>query len=314
MNQKSLFKVISPYKRAFSLFRVRVIRSYKKAYRNYISVLFMLLIKMKASYHKNVYVKVHLRNKERLKVPIGWVEGYVRLLSVKNINISDSKLTNNGLSFKYKGLPVILNLARFSDPDAVFFNESYKFLNVKDRDVIDIGMNIGDSSIYFSINGAKRVIGLEPYPYAFSFAEKNVKLNAINNIILLNAGYGKDSNAIINPGKISSNASSLIPSVNGKIVSILSLKTLVNKYNIKNAILKMDCEGCEYALLNEDNEVFNHIEMIQIEYHYGYENLVKKLKNCGYDVKYTEPKKTYNSQAEKVIMYTGMINAKRRVP
>ena len=80
---------------------------------------------------------------------------------------------------------------------AVFFKEEYKFLDIKDRDVIDIGMNIGDSSIYFSINGAKRVIGVEPYPYTFSIAEKNVKLNEIKNIILLNAGYGQDSTVII---------------------------------------------------------------------------------------------------------------------
>jgi FkbM family methyltransferase len=64
---------------------------------------------------------------------------------------------------------------------------------MKERDVIDVGMNIGDSSIYFSINGANRVIGLETSPYAFSLAEKNVTLNRLNNVILLNAGYGKDS-------------------------------------------------------------------------------------------------------------------------
>ena len=212
----------------------------------------------------------------------------------------------------YKEVPILLYPARYSDPDAVFFYEEYKFLNVKDRDVIDIGMNIGDSALYFSINGAKRVIGLEPYPYAFSFAEKNVKLNGINNIILLNAGYGKDSNVIIDPEIISSSGSSLISSVKGKNVPILSLKTLIDKYNIKSAILKMDCEGCEYALLNEDDEVFNHIEMIQIEYHYGYEELVKKLKNCGFDVKYTEPHKFYNSEAENQDMYVGYIYAKRK--
>jgi len=50
-------------------------------------------------------------------------------------------------------------------------------------------MNIGDSAIYFALNGAKRIIGLEPYPYAFSYAEKNIKLMIIKNIILFNACY-----------------------------------------------------------------------------------------------------------------------------
>ena len=290
---------------------INIIRSYKKAYRDYIRVLFMLYVNKKSSAHKNVNIKVLLRNKERLIVPYGWITAYARLLNVENINISDLKLTKNGLSFKYKELPVKIDPSRFSDPDAVFFYEDYKFLNVKDKDVIDIGMNIGDSSIYFSMNGAKRVIGLEPYPYAFSFAEKNVKLNGINNIILLNSGYGKDSNIIIDQEKISSNGSSLISSVEGKNISIFSLKTLINKYNIKNAVLKMDCEGCEYALLDENDEVFNNIEMIQIEYHYGYEDLVKKLKNCGFDVKYTEPRKSYNPNAENPNRYVGYIYAEK---
>ena len=67
----------------------------------------------------------------------------------------------------------------------------------------------------------------------------------------------------------------------------------------------------EEIRLDEDDEVFNYMEMIQIEYHYGYENLVKKLKNCDFDVKYTEPKKGYNSQAENPNMYVGYIYAKR---
>lgn len=220
---------------------LNTILSYKKEYRNYINILFTLYVKRKTSRFKDVNLTVFLRDGIKLKVPYGWVTAFVRLRNIENTNISELKLTNNGISFMYKDIPILLDPARFSDPDSVFFNEEYKFLDVKDRDVIDIGMNIGDSSIYFSINGAKRVIGIEPYPYAFSFAEKNIKLNGINNVILLNAGYGKDSNVIIDQEKFSSNGSTLISSERGKNISVLSLKTLMNKYNIKNAILKMDC-------------------------------------------------------------------------
>ena len=293
---------------------INTIFSYKKQYRNYIIVLLTLYAKRKTSRIIDVNLSVFLRDGGKLIVPYGWVTTFVGLRNIENSNISELKLTNDGISFMYKEVPILLRLARYSDPGSVFFGEEYKFLDVKDLDVIDIGMNIGDSSIYFSINGAKRVIGLEPYPYAFSIAEKNIKLNGINNIIILNAGYGKDHNVIIDPEKISLASSSLISSVKGKNIPILSLKTLINKYNINNAILKMDCEGCEYGLLDEDDEVFNYMEMIQIEYHYGYENLVKKLKNCGFDVKYTEPKKVYNPDAENPNTYVGYIYAKRRVP
>ncbi|PYB68470.1 hypothetical protein DMB44_03780 [Thermoplasma sp. Kam2015] len=57
----------------------------------------------------------------------------------------------------------------------VFLSEEYRFLNVFEMDVIDVGASIGDSPIYFALRGAKRVIALEPFPYSYSFAELNVK-------------------------------------------------------------------------------------------------------------------------------------------
>ena len=172
-------------------------------------------------------------------------------------------------------------------------------------------MNIGDSAIYFALNGAKRVIGLEPYPYAFSYAEKNIKLNNFNNIIPINAGYGKDSSILVDDKKISENGSILISSNSGKEIPIYSLKTLLKMYKIKNAIVKMDCEGCEYALLEEDDETLKNIDMMQIEYHYGYSELVEKLKKVGFYVEYTDPIYSYNKDAENPNMRLGWIYAKR---
>lgn len=171
-------------------------------------------------------------------------------------------------------------------------------------------MNIGDSLIYFVLNGADRVIGIEPYPYAFSFAQKNVKLNDIHNVILLNAGYGRDGTIIVSEG-FSAGDSSLISSNKGKEIPVISLRTLVSQQNFKNFVLKMNCEGCEYALLDEDDEIFQYIQMIQIEYHYGYENIVNKLKNVGLDVRFTEPQRFYNPYATNPNMELGYIYAQR---
>ncbi|MEM2053560.1 MAG: FkbM family methyltransferase, partial [Thermoplasmata archaeon] len=90
-----------------------------------------------------------------------------------------------------------------------------------------------------------------------------------------------------------------------------SLKTLVNKYNIDSGILKMDCEGCEYNLLNEDDEIIKKFAMIQIEYHYGYEKLVDKLKECGFAIKYTEPRESYSPSVGEIMMH-GYIYAERQ--
>ena len=234
------------------------------------------------------------------------------LYNIKNQNIKKLNLTSEGVSFYYKNHPIVLDIPPFSDPDAVFFREDYSFLNIKDEDVIDIGANIGDSAIYFALNNAKRVIALEPYPYAFSFAEKNIKLNHCENIILLNAGYGKNSKMFIDDKKISKGSSELIVSNNGgKEISIYSLEELINQYEIKDAILKIDCEGCEYNLLDEDNDVLQKLSKIQIEYHYGYEKLKEKLEKSGFIVRYTEPKKDYNLDFSNPNMVVGFIYAER---
>ncbi len=81
----------------------------------------------------------------------------------------------------------------------VFIQEDYKFLRINDMIVIDVGANIGDSAIYFALNGAKKIIALEPHTYPFSFALRNVKENNLEGKIeLLNVGYGHDGEIFVN--------------------------------------------------------------------------------------------------------------------
>ncbi|MEM3830012.1 MAG: FkbM family methyltransferase, partial [Conexivisphaerales archaeon] len=129
-------------------------------------------------------------------------------------------------------------------------------------------------------------------------------------IEIINAGYGEDKKIKIDTSFIPDNGSDLRESENGPDINLYSLKTLMSKYNIDSGILKMDCEGCEYNLLNEDDETIKKFSMIQIEYHYGYEKLVNKLNELGFECKYTGPKKNYNRSANKM-MISGYIFAKR---
>jgi len=60
-----------------------------------------------------------------------------------------------------------------------------------------------------------------------------------------------------------------------------------------------------------ENETLKNIDMIQIEYHYGYSDLVEKLKKAGFYLEYTEPKYSYNKETENPNMWVGYIYAKR---
>ena len=94
----------------------------------------------------------------------------------------------------------------------------------------------------------------------------------------------------------------------GKKIKIESLDEIVKKFNLKHAALKVDCEGCEYALiLNASDKTLHAFDQIIMEYHYGYKNLVNRLRQAGFKVRYSLPKYSYNVEAEDSNMYVGFI-------
>jgi FkbM family methyltransferase len=59
---------------------------------------------------------------------------------------------------------------------------------LRGRDVIDVGANVGDSALYFLLNGARKVIAVEPLPNVAKCAEENVKLSgATDKVKVINA-------------------------------------------------------------------------------------------------------------------------------
>ena len=189
----------------------------------------------------------------------------------------------------------------------------YKWLDVKGKDVIDIGANIGDSAIYFALRGAKRVYAFEPYPYSYNIAKKNIKLNRLEGkITLLNEGCGKSGSIAIKEDYKNTVGTDLKSFKEGKKIRIKGLDEIVKRFNLKHAALKVDCEGCEYDLiLNASDEALHAFDQIIMEYHYGYRNLVKGLRQAGFKVKYNLPKYLHNIEAENSNTYLGLIYAKR---
>ena len=198
----------------------------------------------------------------------------------------------------------------------------YNFLDVGGKTVIDIGANIADSSIYFCLKNAKKVIALEPFQYSYNYALQNITLNELSDkIILLKVGYGTDGIITIDDDGTTNTGAQLISNSAGtdqnnqrSKITTYSLKSLINTYcvNNDNLILKMDCEGCEYNLLNEDDEILAKFERIQIEYHYGYSELEKKLEDAGFVVSHTHPRKAYQLDYSPPKLMVGYLFAKRK--
>tara|TARA_B110000438_G_scaffold209564_1_gene201472 strand:+ start:3993 stop:4769 length:777 start_codon:yes stop_codon:yes gene_type:complete len=185
----------------------------------------------------------------------------------------------------------LLHGAQNGDPIGVFFEEVYKMFPAKDQTIIDVGANIGDSSIYFALKGAKKIIAIEPFPANYELAKKNIELNNLQKIIDIDlAGCSNKSGFLTVDNKKSGGGASLTSSITGTKIPLFSLENILKQNNLDSAILKMDCEGCEYdSILKTDNEIMRKFSTIIIEYHYGYQNLVEKLESCGFQVEKTSP-------------------------
>lgn len=166
--------------------------------------------------------------------------------------------------------------------------------------VIDVGASNADSSIYFVIRGAERVIALEPFPESYELARENIKLNKLEEKIIL-LPYALTSNEGVIEFNVSSdhpNANSTNPSTevykfgikfNTKIkVPTITLKTLVYKYNLnKIYLLKMDCEGCEYEVIRKmPIEILEKIENIILEFHNYPQDIPEILRKAGFETRY----------------------------
>lgn len=179
-----------------------------------------------------------------------------------------------------------------------FMDFEYKKLNFKNKIVIDVGANIGDTAIYFAIHGANVVFAIEPMPKLFEYLTKNISFNNIGNIIPLNIAIGKEKDIIKIPNiDVDTDASidNFKNSKNGSEIRVKSLRSLIKEYNLENIILKIDCEGCEYdAIFGLDDVSFRKIDQIACEYHYGPYKLSDYLIEKGFRVEYTKPKRYKN--------------------
>jgi len=170
----------------------------------------------------------------------------------------------------------------------VFEEGLYSALNVNGKVVIDVGAFVGDSAIYFASRGAKKVIAVEPHPDAFREMLDNIKLNNFENIVVpLNVGLASK------PGKICIEKVDIEGTIDtyhrpgecDVVVPAITLGDVVSRYVInRSAVLKMDCEGCEFDVILNDYEHVRIFKELIIEIHlYASSEPLKLLKVLAKD-------------------------------
>ena len=172
-------------------------------------------------------------------------EKYLNVNGISYVNVSNSEFKKNN-SQEYA-----IHLDEF------FTDDEWSMVDFSGRHVIDIGGNVGDTPLYFAKKGAE-VIGFEPVKHLHELAVINVNLNEKlkDQISLVNKGVGGKRGTLT----FQSNSVKGYANDESYEMEIISIDDLFNDFDFTPDILKMDCEGCEFEVIqNNDLTMFNDI-------------------------------------------------------
>lgn len=195
----------------------------------------------------------------------------------------------------------------------VFVNQIYNyFVNNTRRDiVIDVGMNIGDSTLYFAQRkNVDKVYGYEPFGKTFMRAEENLRQYIdMDKISIFRYGISNENatrligfNADMTCGQstleevreyaygryrewgLAQEENEQIEKIEVRKASEV-FKPILNEYPHHNIVLKMDCEGEEYGILADllQKGMLEKFQFVMLEWHYkGKEFLLDCLEKAGF--------------------------------
>jgi FkbM family methyltransferase len=171
----------------------------------------------------------------------------------------------------------------------LYREREYSALDVKGKTVLDIGAFLGETAVFFSRNGAGRVIAVEPMA-TFEYIGRNMGINNVTNATVTRGYVGTELPGIdlsfINNGGSKIRA--------GKdAVRHYTLKELIKEFAVeKGSVMKIDAEGGEYQFFAEaSDEDLMQFSQIAAEIHWSPQNNkdmpAQRLYACGFDVHMT---------------------------
>lgn len=208
----------------------------------------------------------------------------------------EAKLSEEIVKLEYKGRELILHFGRYGvgtileifggQPYSEFFNT----VDIKGKEIIDVGAAFGDTAIMFLIAGAKYVHSVEASPSYFLLAKKNIEDNGYSDCcsMTLAAMGGAEGFLEIDENLDTMFGKGIESSAFGQKVPIVTLEQIVKKHSVRDGVLKLDVEGYEYEiLLNAPVEIIRCFSNIFLEYHYGHIKIKECLERAGFAVRYT---------------------------
>jgi FkbM family methyltransferase len=210
------------------------------------------------------------------------------------------RLRKQGVSFKIRGAMDIWSvketfLDRFYDRFGTPLGAGWT--------IVDIGGGIGDFTTYAArAHASNTVYAFEPTPESYGLLQENLKRNqALNAHGYAQAIWSEEGTLYIDtsvgePGQFISHAGGISTSNKNASIAVasISLAQALQSLGINRCdLLKMDCEGAEYAILfTSPPETLEKIRRIVMEYHddvtqYTHADLARFLEERGFTVQTT---------------------------
>ena len=159
---------------------------------------------------------------------------------------------------------------------------------IKGKAVLDVGAFVGDSAMLFALMGARRVVAVEPSPWAYSVARKNVEANGLDNVVtLVNCAVAREGGRtlMLPLGETTAEFRATGDPRGDVPVPTCTLDELIEKYGPFD-VMKMDCEGCEHESIPYSRRI-GEVREVLVEYHDEYRDLEERLREEGFDIKFS---------------------------
>jgi len=131
-------------------------------------------------------------------------------------------------------------------------------------------------------------------------------------VTLLNEGGG--SSGVMTLSTSDTNLwANAVPSQDGEVVRFNSLRDLVSRFGIEDAVLKYHGEGSEYAFFEEASPAdLRRFSQIAMKYHYGGGPIIRKLEKSGFTIARTwDLHFSYNASSSSPRYEAGLVLANR---
>ena len=149
---------------------------------------------------------------------------------------------------------------------------------------IDIGMNVGITSLFFAKkDGCKKVVAFEPFQPTLAFAKKNLEKNCkiaqkihVNEIGLgypartIKIDYSEEFKGCMGVNGVGSHIVVERKDLREEQIRVMDVFEALNDIVDEKMILKIDCEGSEYEILDRLNDtgLLSRFDIIMIEWHF----------------------------------------------